>query len=151
MTTETIPEQAKKLAARLYTFTLTQDEDSVWTSSVLEFPSVISEGDDPNEAIAMVREALAVMIEVRLEDGLEVPEPLATRQFSGRMQLRLNPELHRLAAMRAAQENVSLNRWLAASITRSTGVAAAAVAPSPPAAPALAAVAEDSEDYRADD
>jgi antitoxin HicB len=138
MTSATVPQQARQLAAQPYTFTLTQGEDSVWTSSVLEMPGVISEGDDPNEAIKMAQDALALMIEIRLEDDLEVPEPLRTREFSGRMQLRLNPELHRRAVMRASEENVSLNRWLAASIARSIGVTAASVAepqPRPPSRP----------------
>lgn len=147
MTDETIPQQAKRLAAQPYTFTLIQDsEDDVWTSGVLEVPGAINEGADPNEAITGAKEALEAILEVRLEDGLEIPEPLETRQFSGRMQLRLNPELHRRAVIRAAQENVSLNRWLAASIARSTGIAGAAVAPPQPR-PALAAVAEEAEDY----
>ncbi len=148
MAEETIAQRASELAARPYTFTLIQDsgESDVWTSGVLEVPGAISEGDDPNEAIERAKEALAILIEVRLEDGLEIPEPLETRKFSGRMQLRLNPELHRRAAIRAAQENVSLNRWLAASIARSTG--AAAPPASPPSAPAaLSAVAEAAQAY----
>jgi predicted HicB family RNase H-like nuclease len=144
MVTETIPERANRLAARPYTFTLVQSspESDVWTSGVLEVPGAINEGADPNEAITRAQEALEAILEVRLEDGLEIPEPLETRRFSGRMQLRLNPELHQIAVMRAAQENVSLNRWLSASIARSTGIAAAP-APQPRPAP----VAEEHEDY----
>lgn len=139
--------QAKELAARPYTFTLFQyAPDDVWTSAVLEVPGAIDEGSDPTEAVSRAREALEAIIEVRLEDGLDIPEPLETKAFSGRLQLRLNPELHRLAAMRAAQENVSLNRWLSASVARSTGMAAPLA--SPPASPgALSAVAEAAEPY----
>lgn len=149
MATSTIERQAKALADRQYTFTLSQyHPGDPWTSTVLEFPGVISEGADPNEAIEMAREALGLMIELRLEEGRDVPEPLETREFSGRLQLRLNPELHRLATTRAAHENVSLNRWLAASIARSTGIATPTTSPTPPpATPALALVAEESEDY----
>jgi len=147
MADSAIRQQAAELAARPYTFTLFQYEPGdVWTSAVLEVPGAINEGADPNEAIAGAKEALEAIIEVRLEGGLEIPEPLETRQFSGRLQLRLNPELHRRATMRAAQENVSLNRWLAASIARSTGIAAPPVSP-PPVAPALSLVAEESEGY----
>ena len=152
MTTPTIEEQAKELAERQYTFTLFQYQPGdVWTSAVLEVPGAINEGADPNEAVAGAREALEAIFALRLEEGREIPEPLETREFSGRLQLRLNPELHRRATMRAAQENVSLNRWLAASIARSTGILAPATSPPasspPPAAPALSLVAEESEGY----
>lgn len=115
--------RAQQLAARPYTFTLVRDDDHGWTSGVLEVPGVISEGDDANEAIEMAEDALREVIASLLEDGLDVPEPLQARDFSGRLQLRLNPELHRRASMLAAEEGVSLNRWLSAAIARAGGAA----------------------------
>lgn len=122
-TSQTDP-RAAELAARPYTFTLIHDADSnAWTSAVLEVPGAISEGDDPNEAIAMVREALELVIEHRLNSGAEVPEPFETREWSGEMRLRLTPELHRRASTLAAQESVSLNRWLSAAVARESASA----------------------------
>jgi predicted HicB family RNase H-like nuclease len=138
--------QAAVLAARPYTITLVHDAESdSWTSGVLEVPGAISEGDDPNEAVAMVREALALVIEHRLRSGAEVPEPFETRAWSGELRLRLTPELHRRASTLAAEESVSLNRWLSAAVARASGIAAAAVVPA--AGPAMRLVAEEEHRY----
>jgi predicted RNase H-like HicB family nuclease len=123
MNEQELVERAAQLAARPYTFTLVRDDDQGWTSGVLEIPGVISEGDDPTEAITMAEDALQAIIESLLDDGLEVPEPFETREFSGRLQLRLNPELHRRATALATQEGVSLNRWLSAAVARAGGAA----------------------------
>jgi predicted HicB family RNase H-like nuclease len=127
VTSKAVHSQAVVLAARPYTFTLVQDDESgVWTSAVLEFPGAISEGDSTDEAIAGVREALEVLIEIRLEDGIEIPEPFQTREFSGRTHIRMNPELHRRAVMLAMEQGVSLNRWLSQAVARSAGTDTAA-------------------------
>jgi len=117
MTDQLILAEADLVAARPYTFTLVPNEDGVWTSGVLEVPGVISEGDTPTEAIDMARDALREMAIVRLEDGIEIPEPFDSRDYSGKLQLRIPPGLHRRAAMLAAQEGVSLNRWLSAAVS----------------------------------
>lgn len=126
MTDRAVLEQADAVVARPYTFTLVRNEDGVWTSGVLEMPGVVSEGDDPAEAIEMARDALRELAIVRLEDGIDIPEPFETRDYSGRLQLRIPPGLHRRAAMLAAQEGVSLNRWLSATVAAGSTAAARA-------------------------
>ena len=113
--------RARELAARPYTFTLAQGEDAVWTTQVMELPGVIAEGDTPDEAIAEGREALSGMIAYYIDEGRTVPEPFETREFSGRTELRLNPELHRRVVKLAAEQGVSLNRWLAAAVADAAG------------------------------
>ena len=126
MATHDLDPRAATLAARPYTFTLVHDADSnTWTSAVLEVPGAISEGDDPNDAIAMAREALELVIDHRLRSALDVPQPFETREWSGEMRLRLTPEIHRRVSALAAQESVSLNRWLSAAVARESGIAAA--------------------------
>jgi predicted HicB family RNase H-like nuclease len=41
-------------------------------------------------------------------DGVQPDRP-----FSGRFPIRVSPELHRKAALRAAEEGLSLNQWIA--------------------------------------
>ena len=76
MTSTEILARADAIAALPYTFTVVPNEGGVWTSGVLELPGVVSEGDSPAEAIDMARDALREMAVVRLEDGIEIPEPL---------------------------------------------------------------------------
>ena len=113
--------RARELAARPYTFTLAQGEDAIWTAQVIELPGVIAEGDTPDEAITEGREALSEMIAYYLDEGRTVPEPFETRAFSGRTELRLNPELHRRVVKLAAEQGVSLNRWLSSAVADAAG------------------------------
>ena len=39
-----------------------------------------------------------------------VPEPISARQYSGRFQVRIPPQRHRLLAVQAAEQGISLNR-----------------------------------------
>lgn len=41
-----------------------------------------------------------------------VPEPLSERRFSGKLQVRLPPDLHRRLTVEAAESGVSLNRLI---------------------------------------
>jgi predicted HicB family RNase H-like nuclease len=43
-------------------------------------------------------------------NGELVPEPIATKQYSGKFLVRVPPELHRRLALEAAEAGVSLNR-----------------------------------------
>ena len=144
-TEQELERRAEELAGRPYTFTLVKNEDGVWTSGVLEMPGVISEGDDPGEAIEMAEDALVGTIMSLIELGQEVAEPFRTREFSGRLQLRLNPELHRRATALATEQGVSLNRWLSQAVARGAGLdeVRAAVAP----APALRRVSEEPGEF----
>lgn len=136
--------RAEELAARPYMFTLVKGEDGVWTSGVLEMPGVISEGDDPGEAVEMAEDALVGTIMSLIELGQEVPEPFRTREFSGRLQLRLNPELHQRATALATEQGVSLNRWLSQAVARGAGFGPPEVGRSEPM---LRAVSEESGEY----
>ncbi len=138
--------RAAEFAAQPYAFVLVHDDEAdAWTVTVLELPGVISEGDSPDEAIASGREALEEMLDYHLEQGRAIPEPFQTRQFSGRTELRLNPETHRRAVMLAANEGVSLNRWLSAAVATYVGSGGPPSA-QPRSAPRL--VAEDRGEYR---
>lgn len=118
-------QRGAELARLPYAFTLVEGEDKIWTVTVLEFPGVIAEGASPDEAIAEGREALGEMIDYYLEQGRAIADPFVTREFSGRTELRLPPELHRRAVMLAANEGVSLNRWLSAATAIYAGSVAA--------------------------
>lgn len=114
--------QAAELAARPYTITLIEDfEAGAWTAQVLEVPGAIGEGDTPDEAIGDVKNALLAIITLSLDQGVTVPQPFATREFSGQLSLRLPPELHHRATALAATEGVSLNRWLSAAVAGAAG------------------------------
>ncbi|MEO8613403.1 MAG: toxin-antitoxin system HicB family antitoxin, partial [Chloroflexota bacterium] len=51
-----------------------------------------------------------------VETGESIPEPLAEKKFSGKFQVRIPPEQHRMLAIKAAEEKVSLNRYISAKL-----------------------------------
>jgi predicted HicB family RNase H-like nuclease len=46
-----------------------------------------------------------------------VPEPIATQKFSGRLNLRVPPELHRKLAIEAANHGMPLNKYATERLT----------------------------------
>jgi predicted HicB family RNase H-like nuclease len=44
----------------------------------------------------------------------KIPEPLSSRRFSGKLMVRIPPEVHRRLAMQAEEEKISLNRLISA-------------------------------------
>ena len=60
------------------TVTIDQDEDGVWIVECPAIPGCVSQGPSKDEALANIREAIALCIEVRVEQGL--PLTMETRQ-----------------------------------------------------------------------
>lgn len=52
-----------------------------------------------------------------IRNGEVVPEPIATKHFSGKFMVRIPPELHRALAIQAADAGVSLNRIASAKLS----------------------------------
>ena len=50
--------------------TLERDEDGVWVATCPSIPGCISQGKTREEALANIREAIALCLEVRAERGL---------------------------------------------------------------------------------
>jgi len=50
------------------------------------------------------------------KSGVAVPDPIATRHFSGKFMVRVPPEIHRKLALKAAENGVSLNRLASAKL-----------------------------------
>ena len=44
------------------------------------------------------------------------PEPLATRNYSGKFMVRVPPETHRMLSIQAAESGVSLNRYVSSKL-----------------------------------
>ena len=60
------------------TVTIEQDEDGVWVTECPAIPGCISQGKTKDEAIANIKEAIALCLEVRAEMGL--PPTMETQQ-----------------------------------------------------------------------
>ena len=58
--------------------TIDRDEDGVWIVECPAIPGCVSQGDTKEEALANLREAIALCMEVRAEQGL--PLSIETQQ-----------------------------------------------------------------------
>jgi predicted HicB family RNase H-like nuclease len=65
-----------------------------------------------------IRKVVAKVIEDLRANGETIPEPLASRRFSGKFMVRVPPEVHRHLAVEAAEAGVSLNRLVGAKLSR---------------------------------
>ncbi len=61
-------------------------------------------------ALHGIRNLVAEVVADLQANGEPVPDPLATKKFSGRCMVRVPPELHRRLALETAEFGVSLNR-----------------------------------------
>jgi antitoxin HicB len=78
----------------------------------------MSQGDTPEEALAMIRDALEGWLSVALEDGASIPEPRSLEDYSGRFVVRVPASLHCDLVERAAAEGVSLNQFINVALAR---------------------------------
>jgi predicted RNase H-like HicB family nuclease len=53
-----------------FTITLNQDEDGVWIAECPAIPGCVSQGSTKTEAVANVRDAIRLCLEVRQAEGL---------------------------------------------------------------------------------
>ncbi len=60
------------------TVTIDRDEDGVWIAEWPSIPGCVSQGGTKDEALANIREAIELCIEVRAEKGM--PLTIETRQ-----------------------------------------------------------------------
>jgi len=87
-------------------------EDDAYIVSIPELPGLMSHGDTIEQAVKMAHEAVEGYLEGLIDRGLPIPKPLSERKFSGKIPLRVDPNLHRNLAVKAEIEGVSLNKLI---------------------------------------
>ena len=83
-----------------------------------EFPSLSWLASSPEAALRGIRSVVCDVLNDMRKSGETVPEPLATRRFSGKFIVRVPPEIHERLAIEAAESGVSLNRLASAKLSR---------------------------------
>lgn len=102
-----------------YTYRVTwSEEDEEYVGLCAEFPSLSWLAASPEDALAGIRSVVAEVVADMQANGEPVPEPIATRRYSGHFMVRVPPELHRRLALEAAEAGVSLNRLASAKLTQ---------------------------------
>ena len=81
-----------------------------------EFPSLSWLDKSPESALKGIRKVVAAVVLDMLDSNEQVPEPLSEKTFSGKFVVRVPAEVHRLLALQAAEQGVSMNRWVSAKL-----------------------------------
>jgi len=101
-----------------YTYRVTwSNDDSEYVGLCTEFPSLSWLAATPEAALKGVCKLVDEVVGDMVRNGEAVPEPLATKHFSGKFMVRIPPELHRELAIQAADAGVSLNRIASAKLS----------------------------------
>ncbi len=88
------------------------DEDRCYVARVPELPGCVTDGNTLEEAAAHAQEAIQSYIQSLDEQGKPLPNPIASKKFSGKIPLRIDPELHRELAISAHVDGESLNKFI---------------------------------------
>jgi predicted HicB family RNase H-like nuclease len=94
-----------------YTYRVTwSEEDKEYVGLCAEFPSLSWLASTPEAALKGIREVVAGVVKDMKDNDETLPEPIASRQYSGKFMVRVPPDVHRKLAVQAAEAGVSLNR-----------------------------------------
>jgi len=93
------------------------EEDSQYIGVCAELPSLSWLGSTPEKALRGIRKTAADVVRDMEENGESLPEPLCSRRYSGKFMVRVPPELHRQLVLKAAEEDVSLNRLVSVKLS----------------------------------
>lgn len=88
------------------------EEDQAFIGTCIEFPLLSSFGETMEDALKGIRSVVAEGVQILVEHGEEVPEPIALRKYSGQLTLRIPPETHRRLVLEAQEQGISLNQYI---------------------------------------
>ena len=101
------------------------DRDEAYVATSPEFPGLTGVDADADAALAELREAMQMAVEVLEEDGKPLPAPQVLQEYSGKFVLRVTREMHAELARRALDSGMSLNAFALTLIARGLGGAEA--------------------------
>ena len=105
--------QKNNKTADKYTYRVVwSEEDQEHVGLCAEFPSLSWLEKSADDAFKGIRQLVAGCIQEMLEHKEPIPEPLSVHPYTGKFMVRVPPELHRSLAIQAAEQKVSLNRFV---------------------------------------
>lgn len=98
-----------------WSYTIEQDvyrRKKFYIIRVNELPGVCTDANTIEEAMQNIQDALEATIELYLEQGDSIPEPIDKEKFKGNIAYRTTSERHYYLAKLAQQKHVSMNKAL---------------------------------------
>lgn len=102
-----------------YTYRITwSEEDGEYIGLCAEFPSLSWLADTQEAALAGIRDTVRQVVEDMQTSGEAIPQPLATRRYSGKFTVRVPPDVHKKLQIQAAESRVSFNRLISSKLSQ---------------------------------
>lgn len=101
-----------------YRMEIVRDEDGGYAASFPELRGCITCGDTIQETIENAEDAKRCWIEAAIEEGINIPEPKNSEDYSGQFKLRIPKALHKTLSEQSAQEGVSMNQYCVYLLTK---------------------------------
>ena len=102
-----------------YTYRVTwSEDDNEYVGLCAEFPSLSWLDSTPENTLRGIRKVVADVVTDMRKTGETIPEPIASKNYSGKFIVRVPPEVHRQLAIEAAESGVSLNRIVSAKLSQ---------------------------------
>lgn len=100
-----------------YTYRITwSEEDQEHVGLCVEFPSLSWLEKTPEKALKGIRDLVLDCINDLQEESQAIPQPIASKTYSGKFMVRVTPDMHRSLAIQAAESGVSLNRLISSKL-----------------------------------
>jgi predicted HicB family RNase H-like nuclease len=94
-----------------YTYRVTwSEDDNEYVGLCAEFPSLSWLAGTPEAALKGIRKLVGDVVKDMLNNCETVPEPIACKQYSGKLSVQVTPDAHRVLAIQAAEAGVSVSR-----------------------------------------
>lgn len=92
-----------------------------YVARYIELPYLAMTGDTPEEAVRELEIEKPEWIESSLELGNEIPLPLKSRKYSGKIVLRMSPKLHEQHIRLSELKGTSLNSFMVKAVAEADG------------------------------
>ena len=102
-----------------YTYRITwSEEDGEYVGLCAEFPSLSWLADTQEAALTGIRDTVKQVVRDMQSTGETIPQPLATKRYSGKFTVRIPPDIHKKLQIQAAESKVSFNRLVSAKLSQ---------------------------------
>lgn len=103
--------QIEKYVNLPWSYTVEQ-ERGYYIVYVNELPGVCTDGETIAEAMDNIEEAIYATVELYLEQGKEIPQPIDKSKYKGNISYRTSPDRHYKIAKIASQQHRSMSKTL---------------------------------------
>jgi len=108
-----------RAAARRYVKVVEwSEEDEVYIGSAPPLIGQSCHATTEAEVLAQLNTIVQEWVEILLTDGKPLPEGTANKEYSGKFVVRIDPALHKKAALQAMARGESLNQFVAEAIEK---------------------------------